>query len=574
MSCPCCVENYNKGTRSEVKCYFEDCNYSSCKECVRTYLTGTTNEPHCMKCRKKWDLEFTKASLNASFMSKEYRAHRQTILADRTISQIQEHYPAAILLSQRRKDNVEIAGINAEIEALHNQINEKHRKIVGIRQKTNQAESAAGGGERRKFIMPCQTGGCRGMLSTAYKCDLCEKFTCSKCLESIEGAKEDHECVPANVETAEEIRKNTRPCPNCGCRISKIDGCDQMWCIECKTAFSWSKGTVEVGVVHNPHYYQWMRQNGGMPRTDGMPPGAGCNENRLTTQIQFIREMFCMLARGSSLETDFLQNVEVSKYTMNELRTVLPLVYENYHHIKEAKYCEELESCKRAISMDFFSDFYRFIAHSERVTLAQLNYGIRMRNDDNHSILLYILGEETKEGLSEFLVKKDIANARDGAHRDILEALIMVGKQILMDLYNELSEIQVDFSWRLIGDQLNMFRNGRGGNYDSIEHTRDKMINFAKFYTVFYLNHKEGIENMYRQCAVISNKYMRAVNQYASYANAEMIKFLMLHNSKKQMYMWDIESKSARYYQFDMKADMVNGIAKHRDALQKLSEGV
>jgi hypothetical protein len=79
-----------------------------------------------MKCRKKWDLEFTKASLNASFMSKEYKAHRQTILADRTISQIQEHYPAAILLSQRRKDNVEIAGINAEIEALHNQINEKH----------------------------------------------------------------------------------------------------------------------------------------------------------------------------------------------------------------------------------------------------------------------------------------------------------------------------------------------------------------------------------------------------------------------------------------------------------------
>jgi len=727
MSCPCCVENYNKGTRSEVKCYFEDCNYSSCKECVRTYLTGTTNEPHCMKCRKKWDLEFTKASLNASFMSKEYRAHRQTILADRTISQIQEHYPAAILLSQRRKDNVEIAGINAEIEALHNQINEKHRKITGIRHKTNQAESAAGGGERRKFIMPCQTGGCRGMLSTAYKCDLCEKFTCSKCLESIEGAKDDHECVPANVETAEEIRKNTRPCPNCGCRISKIDGCfavntpillwngeikmsqdvcigdelvgddgnkrivedvcsgeddlyevqqnngntyivnskhtlvlqacddesqeiihmtideymklpnamknnlcgfkscnginyansapnkdyfktaisvkkigfgnyygwnindnhrfvlsdftvvkncDQMWCIECKTAFSWSKGTVEVGVVHNPHFYQWMRQNGGMPRTDGMPPGAGCNEMRLTTQIQFVREMFCMLARGASLETEFLQNVEISKYTMNELKIVLPMVYENYHHIKEAKCCEELENCKRAISMDFFSDFYRFIAHSERVTLAQLNYGIRMRNDDNHSILLYILGEETKEGLSEFLVKKDIANARDGAHRDILEALIMVGKQILMDLHNELSEVHVDFSWRLIGDQLNMFRNGRGGNYDSIEYTRDKMINFAKFYTVFYLNHKEGIENMYRQCAVISNKYMRAVNQYSAYANAEMIKFLMLYNSKKQMYMWDIESKSARYYQFAVKEDMVNGIAKHKEALKELSEGV
>ncbi len=571
MSCPCCVENYNKGTRSEVKCYFEDCNYSSCKECVRTYITGTTNEPHCMKCRKKWDLEFTKASLNASFMSKEYRAHRQTILADRTISQIQEYYPAAILLSQRRKDDIEIAGIHAEIEALHNQINEKHRKITGIRQKTNQAaDASAAGGERRKFVMPCQTGGCRGMLSTAYKCDLCEKFTCSKCLESIEGAKDDHECVPANVETAEEIRKNTRPCPNCGCRISKIDGCDQMWCIECKTAFSWSKGTVEVGMVHNPHYYQWMRQNGGMPRTDGMPPGANCNENRLVTQMQFVREMFCMLARGASMETEFLENCEKSNYTMDEMKTVLPLVYENYHHIKEAKRCEELEKCKNSISMDFFSDFYRFIAHSERVTLAQLNYSIRMRNDDNHPILRYILGEETKEGLSDYLVKRDIANARDGAHRDILEALIMVGKQILMDLYNELSEIEVDFSWRLVGEQLNMFRNGRGR--DSLEYVRDKMINFSKFYTVFYLNHKEGIENMYRQCAAISKKYMRAVNQYSAYANAEMIKFLMLYNSKKQMYMWDIETESARYHQFFVKEDMVNCIAKHKEALKELSE--
>ena len=223
MSCPCCVSNYNKGTKAEIKCYFDDCNFSSCKECIRTYLTGTVNEPHCMHCRKKWNPEFTKASLNASFMQKEYRDHRKNILVDRTISQIQEYYPGAIVISQRRKDNVEIGKIQSEIDILHQQINEKHNQISGIRHKTNAAADASAG-ERRKFVMPCQTYGCRGMLSTAYKCELCEKFTCAKCLESIEGAKEDHVCVQANVETAEEIRKNTRPCPNCGCRISKIDG--------------------------------------------------------------------------------------------------------------------------------------------------------------------------------------------------------------------------------------------------------------------------------------------------------------------------------------------------------------
>jgi len=155
-------------------------------------------------------------------MQKEYKVHRQTILADRTISQIQEYYPGAILMNQRRKDEAEAAVVQKEVDELHKQVAEKYRKINEIRNRHTKANESA---ERRKFVMPCQTGGCRGMLSTAYKCDLCEKFTCAKCLESIEGAKEDHECVPANVETAEEIRKNTRPCPNCGCRISKIDGC-------------------------------------------------------------------------------------------------------------------------------------------------------------------------------------------------------------------------------------------------------------------------------------------------------------------------------------------------------------
>jgi hypothetical protein len=41
--------------------------------------------------------------------------------------------------------------------------------------------------------------------------------------------------------------------------------CDQIWCLTCHTAFSWRTGRIE-NVIHNPHYYEWMRRNGTLQR--------------------------------------------------------------------------------------------------------------------------------------------------------------------------------------------------------------------------------------------------------------------------------------------------------------------
>lgn len=170
---------------------------------------------------------------------------------------------------------------------------------------------AANGGEKvkREFLMRCPADECRGFLSTAYKCGTCEKHTCSECLEvlgladdtSLEALKAAHTCNPDNVESAKVIKKETRPCPKCGARIFKYEGCDQVWCTveTCHTPFSWNTGQVVTGRIHNPHYYEWLRRNGGdAPREIGDIPCGGIPNAGI-----FARHLL-RSPRGAYLRTD------------------------------------------------------------------------------------------------------------------------------------------------------------------------------------------------------------------------------------------------------------------------------
>ena len=167
---------------------------------------------------------------------------------------------------------VATAPIHVQINRLHTSDYRKARQILTRVGAEPAARTAGQGQEVPKsawtFVMKCSQPACEGFVGTNWKCGLCEAKFCKDCTEQ---EAEGHLCDPDRKATAEALRKEAKPCPKCAAMISKIDGCDQMWCTQCQTAFSWRTGQIETSHVHNPHYFQWMRSNGGVapPRPDG-----------------------------------------------------------------------------------------------------------------------------------------------------------------------------------------------------------------------------------------------------------------------------------------------------------------
>ena len=124
---------------------------------------------------------------------------------------------------------------------------------------------------KSQFVRKCADPECHGFLSSRWKCGLCDKWTCSDCHElKVKDHEEndDHKCDPNNVATAQLLSKDTKGCPKCQTPITHGGGCDQMWCVQCHVAFSWKTGQIETK-IHNPHYYDWRRKNGGLAREPG-----------------------------------------------------------------------------------------------------------------------------------------------------------------------------------------------------------------------------------------------------------------------------------------------------------------
>ncbi|MGL5961818.1 MAG: hypothetical protein ACRCZ0_07680 [Cetobacterium sp.] len=154
-----------------------------------------------------------------------------------------------------------------EIKSLYNDAEKEREKIESLLKKRNNNNV-----EKVINSFMCPVVNCDGIV-TDGKCSYCKNNICVKCYQT---RANDHKCDPNVLATIKLLKNDTKPCPKCKIPIYKIDGCDQMFCVKCKTAFSWKTGKIETGVVHNPHYFEWMRNCGDQP-LPGQPEDDPCD---------------------------------------------------------------------------------------------------------------------------------------------------------------------------------------------------------------------------------------------------------------------------------------------------------
>jgi hypothetical protein len=309
--CSVCFEDFNKSLRAKTKCPY--CAISICRGCLQTYLVNDINDiPLCINndCRRGWEREFLDGELTSAFRLKTYKAHREKVLSDREKARLPATQEAAVAYKQAKvlytttlevskQLELEIGELQQELNKVETQKYRARRIIESYGERRMTAEGTLQNEVqtntvRAVFIKPCPAPDCKGFLSTAWKCGLCEQWTCPDC-HDLKGPVKDieHTCEEEKVATARLLAREAKSCPKCGVQICKIEGCDQMWCTACNTGFNWRTGKIASGPIHNPHYFTWLASQGITPT--GGPHGPHGPHGPMNCNLQQDREIQTVL---------------------------------------------------------------------------------------------------------------------------------------------------------------------------------------------------------------------------------------------------------------------------------------
>ena len=311
MECSICFEDFNSKLKS-IQCPANEKCPLVCTICFLKFATDNL-VPSCMHCKSEITKDFIRSILNKKKFS-EYEKSKFLVMFDRQKSllpqtadviekekeisrlnyELYENKRLLILTKISKKmfkaEHPKIlkpTKKNPERLVIYNNYNklvdtEKTLKenIINLHHLISSERNKGKQVVKKEFIMSCPLDGCRGFLSSAYKCGLCENYFCNDCNHKKDDRNDEkHVCDENDKATVAFLKKQTKKCPKCGVHISKIDGCDQMYCVaeNCMTFFSWTTGKIDEGPRHNPEYFRFLRERG-LTIPPSQPNGNNGNE--------------------------------------------------------------------------------------------------------------------------------------------------------------------------------------------------------------------------------------------------------------------------------------------------------
>ena len=263
--CQICYCDFGKKDSKKVTC--GGCSTEMCAGCIKTYIMSIPSQPECPHCKFLWDKPFCNSNLTKKFMKGEYKKNRielsykqEELKLKTSMKDVANMIEAESYTEKIKKKKEELRKMQEMID-----IEKAHLRMMKDTQKNLKKPNY----NHSEYTTKCPKNNCNGYLNHDFTCLLCDTTYCEHCMEPISHdstggeSKTQHICNPDIVATYNMIKKDTKPCPNCSELISKINGCDQMWCIKCHATFSWESGKIVDGRIHNPHYLEWKKKNDG-----------------------------------------------------------------------------------------------------------------------------------------------------------------------------------------------------------------------------------------------------------------------------------------------------------------------